>query len=125
MVSIMCIAQSAKNLLQCRRPSFESWVRKIPGEGNGNPLQCSSLENSMDRGACQGHKELDMTERLNHHHTAHAFPNNRKEQSELKSEVRCQLHLLYCGLSSSGRSPKQQNIHKTDTQTCLQHNIKD
>ena len=22
-----------------------------PGEGNGNPLQCSSLENSMDRGA--------------------------------------------------------------------------
>ena len=71
----------------------------------------------MDRGACQGHKELDMTERLNHHHTAHAFPNNRKEQSELKSEVRRQLHLLYCGLSSSGRSPKQQNIHKTDTQT--------
>ena len=22
-----------------------------PGEGNGNPLQCSGLENSMDRGA--------------------------------------------------------------------------
>ena len=22
-----------------------------PGEGNGNPLQCSCLENSMDRGA--------------------------------------------------------------------------
>ena len=22
-----------------------------PGEGNGNPLQCSSLENPMDRGA--------------------------------------------------------------------------
>ena len=26
-------------------------VRKIPGEGNGNALQYSSLENPMDRGA--------------------------------------------------------------------------
>ena len=25
-------------------------VGKSPGEGNGNPLQCSSLENPMDRG---------------------------------------------------------------------------
>ena len=25
-----------------------------PGEGNGNPLQYSCLENSMDRGAWQG-----------------------------------------------------------------------
>ena len=24
---------------------------RSPGEGNGNPLQCSSLENSTDRGA--------------------------------------------------------------------------
>ena len=91
--------------LECRRPQFDSWVRKIwwrrdrlptpvflgfpcgsagkricvwdfpggsdskvpvynvgnpgsipglgrsPGGGNGNPLQCSCLENSMDRGA--------------------------------------------------------------------------
>ena len=28
---------------------FNTWVREIPGEGNGNLLQC--LENSMDRGA--------------------------------------------------------------------------
>jgi len=29
--------------LQCRRPGFDSWVRKIPegkGEANSNPLQC-------------------------------------------------------------------------------------
>ena len=26
---------------------------RSPGEGNGYPLQCSCLENSMDRGACQ------------------------------------------------------------------------
>ena len=27
------------------------WVRKIPGVGNGNPLQCSCLENPRDGGA--------------------------------------------------------------------------
>ena len=38
---------------------------RSPGEGNGNPLQYSCLENPMYRGAWQGysprgHKELDM-----------------------------------------------------------------
>ena len=40
------------------------------GEGNGNPLQYSCLENSMDRGAwwaTWSHKESDMTERLSLH----------------------------------------------------------
>ena len=32
---------------------YASWVRKIPGEGNGNPLQYSCLGNPMDRGAWQ------------------------------------------------------------------------
>ena len=38
---------------------------RSPGEGNGNPLQYSCLENSMDKGAMDnpwGHKELDVTE---------------------------------------------------------------
>ena len=30
---------------------FDPWVGKTPGEGNGNPLQYSCLENPMDRGA--------------------------------------------------------------------------
>ena len=34
---------------QCRRCGFDPWVRKTPGVGNGNPLQYSCLENSMDR----------------------------------------------------------------------------
>ena len=43
---------------------------RSPGEGNGNPLQYSCLENSMDRGAWQVmangvRKESDTTERLN------------------------------------------------------------
>ena len=28
-------------------------LRRSPGGGNGNPLQCSCLENSTDRGALQ------------------------------------------------------------------------
>ena len=43
------------------------------GEGNGNPLQCSCLENPMDRGAWQamgpcGCRESDMTEATEHAH---------------------------------------------------------
>ena len=37
--------------LQCKRPRFDPWVRKILWRRNGNPLQHSCLENSMDRGA--------------------------------------------------------------------------
>ena len=49
-------------------PGFNPWVRKIPGEGNGNPLQYSCLKNSTDREAWQprvhGNTESDMTERI-------------------------------------------------------------
>ena len=46
------VAQMVKNLPAMQ----ETWVRSLgqkdsPGEGNGNPLQYSCLENSMDRGA--------------------------------------------------------------------------
>ena len=41
---------------------------RSPGEGNGNPLQYSCLENSVDRGAWRaavhGNAESDMTARL-------------------------------------------------------------
>ena len=42
------------------------------GEGNGNPLQCSCLENPRDGGSlvgCRlwGHTESDTTERLHFH----------------------------------------------------------
>ena len=35
----------AGDYLECRRGEFDPWVRKTPGEGNGNPLQYSCLEN--------------------------------------------------------------------------------
>ena len=46
---------------------------RSPGEGYGNPLQYSCLENPMDRGAwwatqSMGSQELDKTLQLNHHH---------------------------------------------------------
>ena len=34
----------------CNRHRFDPWVRKIPGEGNGYPLQRSCLGNPIDRG---------------------------------------------------------------------------
>ena len=49
--------------------SIPGWGRS-PGEGNGNPLQYSCLENPTDRGAWQatvwGHRESDTTESLDH-----------------------------------------------------------
>ena len=52
-----------------RRP--RPWIRKIPGGDDGKPLQCSCLENPVDRGAwggCSpwGHKEPDVTEETSH-----------------------------------------------------------
>ena len=45
------VAQTVK----CLPAMWETWVRflgwKIPGEGNGNPLQHSCLGNPMDGGA--------------------------------------------------------------------------
>ena len=50
-----------------RDPGSIPGSRKSPGEGHGNPLQYSCLENAKDKGAWQaivhgGHKESDTTE---------------------------------------------------------------
>ena len=62
---------------------WENWLQFVgwedsPGEGHGNPLQCSCLENSMDRGSRQatvhGVTESDTTEcgrAYTHTHTMH------------------------------------------------------
>ena len=48
------VALVVKNLpgnVEDMRHGFDPWVGITPGEGNGNPLQYSCLETSMDRGA--------------------------------------------------------------------------
>ena len=45
-----CGSDGKRIHLQGRRPGFNPWVGKIHGEGNGNPLQYSCLENPTDRG---------------------------------------------------------------------------
>ena len=51
--------------LQCQRFRFDPWLRKIPGEGNGFPLQYSSLGNPIDRGAWRAHAVTKIRIRLN------------------------------------------------------------
>ena len=45
------MAQMVKTLPAMWEMEFDPWVGKISGEGDGNPLQYSCLENSMDREA--------------------------------------------------------------------------
>ena len=40
---------------QCRGRGFNPWVGRSPGEGNGNPLQCSCLGDPTDRGHLAGY----------------------------------------------------------------------
>ena len=54
---------------QCRRPRFDPWVGKTPGEGNGSPLQYSCPGKSHGQRSLAGyspwgHKESETTERL-------------------------------------------------------------
>ena len=35
------VAQRERICLQCGRPGFNPWIRKIPGRGHGTPLQYS------------------------------------------------------------------------------------
>ena len=45
------VKKSTCQFKECKRHRFSPWVRKIPGGGNGNPLQYPCLENSMGGGA--------------------------------------------------------------------------
>ena len=56
-----------KNLHAMQQTGFDLWVGKIPGGGQGNPLQYSCLENPHGQRSLAGpwsRKESNTTERL-------------------------------------------------------------
>jgi len=62
---------------------------RSPGEGNGNPLQYSCLENLMDRGAWRA--ESDMTEQLSTHtqwyNQPHPYKNKKGQPRPYKNKT--------------------------------------
>ena len=63
------VAQTLKNLLQCRRPGFDSWVRKIPWRRIWQPTPVFLPEESHGQRSLAGYsprgrKESDTTEQL-------------------------------------------------------------
>ena len=66
--------------------------RRSLGVGNGNPLQYSCLENSIDRGTRQatvhkGCKESDMTE---------ATPHTQENLKLTQKEMQCAIVVSFC-----------------------------
>ena len=62
---------------------------RFPGEGNGNPLQYSCLENFMHRGACQ--VQSTGSQRVRHNLATNTFTN---EYTQYQSASRCLTLLL-------------------------------
>ena len=77
---VQLVAQTVSICLQCGDLGPIPLSGRSPGEGNGNPLQYSCLENPMDRGCLvsynlRDHKESDMTEQLHFSHICSLLEN--------------------------------------------------
>ena len=80
--------ESACHCRRHERRGFSPWAGRSPEEGNGNPLQYSCLENSMDKGAwwatVHGITESDMIEHTCthiHQQQEHSWTLQRSSQS--------------------------------------------
>ena len=51
----LVVKYPSANAGDIRDGRFDPWVGRSPGEGSGNPLQYSCLENLMDRGSLVGY----------------------------------------------------------------------
>ena len=61
---------------QCKRHKrcrFDHWVGKSPGVGNGNPLQYSCLENSVDREVWWAIVQFLGSQRVSHAWAKHTY----------------------------------------------------
>ena len=69
----MCLLAGQASQVAMEETRVQSQIRKIPGEGNGNPLHYSCLENPKDRGAWKatvhGVAGSDTSEATAHTHT--------------------------------------------------------
>ena len=75
-MSFPCSSDGKESACSAGDPGSIPGSGRSPGEGNGNPLQYSFLENPMNRGAWQatvhgGHKESDTTEHAHTYTHAH------------------------------------------------------
>ena len=74
---VLVVKNPLANVGDIRDAGLICGLGRSPGEGNGNSLQYSFLENPMDRGAWQathsprGCKEGDTTEATEYAHTIH------------------------------------------------------
>ena len=91
-------------------PGLIPGSERSPGEGHGNPLQYSCLENPMDSGAwwatvCGGHKESGMTEHAHMHITdekTEAFKDKVLDKVTTVVGARNELQVRHSGCSSPG-----------------------
>ena len=89
------VIKKKKICLQCRRPGFDPWVRKILWRREWQPTPVflpgkSHGQKSLVGYSPQGHKQLDMTEWLTHTHihriqVAHNTCGKRKEGTSTRS----------------------------------------
>ena len=59
---------------RCKGLQFDPWAGRSLGERNGNPLQYSCLENSMDREACRLQSMRSQRVRHDCAHTHNKWP---------------------------------------------------
>ena len=106
-----------------RKPGFDPGLGRSPGEGNGNPLQYSYLENPMDRGAWQAtvHRVAKSRTRLsNFTHSTHSLTQvleslEASPSIALVNDVQLiQRHLeVLCCFSSFSLLPRSQDFNRS------------
>ena len=93
------VAQTKEFACNARDPGSIPGSGRSPGEGNGNPLQYSSLENPVDRGAWQAivhgvAKSQDTTERVALHFNFRKIRQKKEKQVVFCAWMSCRTMLF-------------------------------